>query len=122
MNIPECFSQCHAHSISARGKRHGDIHYDAHACGYLEIPWLWDVNDRPSIYQSVDELLRGVQTPDGLPPLDVVFCNGKLCSLSNRRLGTVGRVREQYGEALKSSMATYSSRIDDLMQEPGGCS
>ena len=65
----------------------------------------------------MDELLRGVQTPDGLPPLDVVFCNGKLWSLSNRRLGTVGRVREQYGEALKSSMATYSSCIDDLMQE-----
>ena len=63
----------------------------------------------------MDELLRGVQTPDGLPPLDVVFCDGKLWSLSNRRLGTVGRVREQYGEALKSSMATYSSRIDDLI-------
>ena len=41
---------------------------------------------------------------------------------TDRRLGTVGRIREQYGEALKSSMATYSSRIDDLMQEPGGCS
>ena len=105
------------HWVTPPGKRHGDIHYDAHACRYLEIPWLWDVNDRPSIYQSVDELLRGVQTPDGLPPLDVVFCDGKLCSLSNRRLGTVGRVRGQHGEALKSSMATYSSRIDDLMQE-----
>ena len=59
------------------------IHYDAHACRYLEIPWLW------------------------LPHLPQL----KL------RIGTVGRVRGQHGEALKSSMATYSSRIDDLMQE-----
>ena len=31
------------------------------------------------------------------------------------RIGTVGRVRGQHGEALKSSMATYSSRIDELI-------
>ena len=57
------------------------IHYDAHACRYLEIPWLW------------------------LPHLPQL----KL------RIGTVGQVRGQHGEALKSSMATYSSRIDELI-------
>ena len=30
------------------------------------------LDDRSSIYRTLDDLLRGTQTPEGLPPLEVV--------------------------------------------------
>jgi hypothetical protein len=44
------------------------------------------VDDRTSIYQTLDELWRGRVKPGDLPPLEVVLCDGKLWSINNRRL------------------------------------
>ena len=45
-----------------------------------------DVEDRESIYNTLDELWREGLLPRDLPPLEVVIDNGKLWSLSNKRL------------------------------------
>jgi len=42
--------------------------------------------DRPSIYRTLDWLLRGHVKSEDLPTLDCVLCDGKLWSLNNRRL------------------------------------
>jgi hypothetical protein len=44
------------------------------------------LDDRHSIYQTLDQLWRGCVKPEDLPALEVVLCDGKLWSLSNRRL------------------------------------
>ena len=45
-----------------------------------------DEEDRNSIYSTLDELWRGRLRPKDVPPLEVVVDDGKLWSLSNRRL------------------------------------
>ena len=45
-----------------------------------------DVENRESIYNTLHEIWRERLLPKDLPPLHVVIDNGKLWSLSNRRL------------------------------------
>ena len=45
--------------------------------------------DQPSIYSTLDQLLRGVQTPEDLPPLELVLSDGKLWSLNSRCLAVL---------------------------------
>ena len=42
--------------------------------------------DRPSVYRTLDQLLRGELQPVDMPPLEVVRIDRKLWCLSNRRL------------------------------------
>ena len=44
------------------------------------------LNDRPSIYYTLDELWRKRSKLEDLPPLEVMLWDGKLRSLCNRRL------------------------------------
>ena len=66
-----------------------------------------DEREGRSVYETVDGLWRGATTEHEITPPDVVYYNGKLFSLSNRRLA-----------ALKMYQALYKKRWRVQGQSP----